>query len=398
MPEIFEIVEGRQSEQAVIRVIGVGGGGGNTVNQMVEAGIEGVEFICANTDRQHLERCKTDTILQIGGNITRGLGAGCDPAKGREAALEDKDRIRELIEGTDMLFITAGMGGGTGTGAAPVIAEVAREMDILTVAVVTKPFTFEGKKRAAAAVNGIEQLQKCADSLILIPNDKLQAVMGPKATMKDAFKAANDVLQNAVQGIADLITRPGYVNLDFADINNVMRSRGKAMMGMGMASGDKRASEAVEMALSSPLLDDLELSNASGLLVNITCDDSLEMGEISEIMERVNEIASAEVDTKFGTSLDMSLEGEIRVTVVATGLGAAVAAAQVPSHHGHADQGVVVPLAPRVAPTGEARTQDMEKPAYARRKVANGGAEMMGGGFGEDEILNIPAFLRNQAD
>ena len=398
MPEIFEIVEGRQSEQAVIRVIGVGGGGGNTVNQMVEAGIEGVEFICANTDRQHLERCKTDTILQIGGNITRGLGAGCDPAKGREAALEDKDRIRELIEGTDMVFIAAGMGGGTGTGAAPVIAEVAREMDILTVAVVTKPFTFEGKKRAAAAINGIEQLQKCADSLILIPNDKLQAVMGPKATMKDAFKAANDVLQNAVQGIADLITRPGYVNLDFADINNVMRSRGKAMMGMGMASGDKRASEAVEMALSSPLLDDLELSNASGLLVNITCDDSLEMGEISEIMERVNEIASAEVDTKFGTSLDMSLEGEIRVTVVATGLGAAVAATQQPPVHGQADQGVVVPLAPRVAPTGEARTQDMEKPAYARRKVANGGTEMMGGGFGEDEILNIPAFLRNQAD
>lgn len=397
MPEIFEIVEGRQTEQAVIRVIGVGGGGGNTVNQMVEAGIEGVEFICANTDRQHLERCKTDTILQIGSNITRGLGAGCDPAKGREAALEDKDRIRELIEGTDMLFITAGMGGGTGTGAAPVIAEVAREMDILTVAVVTKPFGFEGKKRTAAALAGIDHLQKCADSLILIPNDKLQVVMGPKATMKDAFKAANDVLQNAVQGIADLITRPGYVNLDFADINNVMRSRGKAMMGMGTASGDKRAAEAVEMALSSPLLDDLELSNASGLLVNITCDDSLEMGEITEIMERVNDIASDDVDTKFGTSLDMNMDGQIRVTVVATGLGAAAAA--MPAPQAQPEQQVVVPLAPRVAPTGETRTQDMETPAYARKKVANGGpGDMMPGGFAEDEILNIPAFLRNQAD
>lgn len=395
MPEIFEIVEGRQSEQAVIRVIGVGGGGGNTVNQMVEAGIEGVEFICANTDRQHLERCKTDTILQIGGGITRGLGAGCDPAKGREAALEDKDRIRELVEGTDMLFITAGMGGGTGTGAAPVIAEVAREMDILTVAVVTKPFTFEGKKRAAAAIAGIEQLQKCADSLILIPNDKLQVVMGPKATMRDAFKAANDVLQNAVQGIADLITRPGYVNLDFADINNVMRSRGKAMMGMGMASGDNRAEEAVEMALSSPLLDDLELANASGLLVNITCDDSLEMGEITEIMERVNEIASDDVDTKFGTSLDMNLNGELRVTVVATGLGGVVP--QMIKTPEREKAGVVVTLGPRVSPAGDAEIKNLDLPPIQRQRVASGGGDL-GGMIPEDEILNIPAFLRNQAD
>ena len=395
MPEIFEIVEGRQSEQAVIRVIGVGGGGGNTVNQMVEAGIEGVEFICANTDRQHLERCKTDTILQIGGDITRGLGAGCDPAKGREAALEDKDRIRELVEGTDMLFITAGMGGGTGTGAAPVIAEVAREMDILTVAVVTKPFTFEGKKRAAAAIAGIEQLQKCADSLILIPNDKLQVVMGPKATMRDAFKAANDVLQNAVQGIADLITRPGYVNLDFADINNVMRSRGKAMMGMGMASGDNRAEEAVEMALSSPLLDDLELANASGLLVNITCDDSLEMGEITEIMERVNEIASDDVDTKFGTSLDMNLNGELRVTVVATGLGGVVP--QMIKTPEREKAGVVVTLGPRVSPAGDAEIKNLDLPPIQRQRVASGGGDL-GGMIPEDEILNIPAFLRNQAD
>ena len=395
MPEIFEIVEGRQSEQAVIRVIGVGGGGGNTVNQMVEAGIEGVEFICANTDRQHLERCKTDTILQIGGGITRGLGAGCDPAKGREAALEDKDRIRELVEGTDMLFITAGMGGGTGTGAAPVIAEVAREMDILTVAVVTKPFTFEGKKRAAAAIAGIEQLQKCADSLILIPNDKLQVVMGPKATMRDAFKAANDVLQNAVQGIADLITRPGYVNLDFADINNVMRSRGKAMMGMGMASGDNRAEEAVEMALSSPLLDDLELSNASGLLVNITCDDSLEMGEITEIMERVNEIASDDVDTKFGTSLDMNLNGELRVTVVATGLGGVIPEMLKTPEREKA--GVVVTLGPRVSPAGDTEIKNLDLPPIQRQRVASGGGDL-GGMIPEDEILNIPAFLRNQAD
>ncbi len=393
MKELFEVVDGGQTEQAVIRVIGVGGGGGNTVNQMIEAGIEGVDFICANTDRQHLERCKSETILQIGVGTTRGLGAGCNPDRGREAAMEDKDRIREMIEGTDMLFITAGMGGGTGTGAAPVIAEIARELDILTVAVVTRPFSFEGSKRAKAAQEGIEELQKYADSLIIIPNDKLQVVMGPKATMIEAFKAANDVLQNAVQGIADLITRPGLMNLDFADINNVMRNRGKAMMGMGRASGENRAEEAVEMALSSPLLDDLELSDASGLLVNITADHTLEMGEISAIMQRVNDIAAADVDTKFGTSLDKSLNGELRVSVVATGLGGSGPQAAEPKR----GNDVVVPIAsPRIAPTGEVRTRDFLLPPAQRK--ANGTDNGPIGGIPEEEFLNIPAFLRNQAD
>ena len=391
--EIFEVVEGGQTEQAVIRVIGVGGGGGNTVNQMIEAGIEGVDFVCANTDRQHLERCKSDTVLQIGVGTTRGLGAGCNPGKGREAAMEDKDRIREMIEGTDMLFITAGMGGGTGTGAAPVIAEIARELDILTVAVVTRPFTFEGSKRAAAAQEGIDELGKHADSLIIIPNDKLQVVMGPKATMIEAFKAANDVLQNAVQGIADLITRPGLMNLDFADINNVMRNRGKAMMGMGMAEGENRAEEAVEMALSSPLLDDLELSEASGLLVNITADHTLEMGEISAIMQRVNDIAAADVDTKFGTSLDKGLNGQLRVSVVATGRGGS---ARVQASPKKGENEVVVPLTPRVGPSGEVRHKDYAQPPASRAATGTDHAPM--GGIPEEEFLNIPAFLRHQAD
>jgi cell division protein FtsZ len=274
--EIFEILDG-QRPKAVIRVIGVGGGGCNTVNQMAQASIEGVEFICANTDRDHLEKCIPTSQLQLGMELTRGLGAGSNPEIGRQAAEEDRDRIREMLEGTDLLFITAGMGGGTGTGAAPVIAEIARELGILTVAVVTKPFTHENKKRMNVAMQGIDLLRERVDSLVLIPNEKLSLVLGAKITVMNCFKAANDVLQNAVAGISELITAPGLINVDFADVKTVMSNRGMAMMGIGRASGEGRAEKAVEMALSSPLLDDIELSSARGLLVNVTCDESLEM-------------------------------------------------------------------------------------------------------------------------
>jgi cell division protein FtsZ len=381
MAEVFEVTDGK-SDRAIIRVIGVGGGGCNTVNQMVEASIDGVDFICANTDRQHLERCKTTAILQMGAAITRGLGAGSDPDKGREAAMEDKDRIRELVEGTDLLFITAGMGGGTGTGAAPVIAEIARDLGILTVAVVTKPFRFEGKKRMAAAMRGIEEMGKHVDSLILIPNEKLLVVMGQKAKAIECFKAANDVLQNAVQGISDLITRPGQINVDFADVRTVMQNRGKSMMGMGSASGEDRARHAVEAALSSPLLDDLELSNAKGILVNIICDESLDMGEIELINDRVAEIASEEADVKFGSSFDPNLNGELRVAVVATGLGRAA----------HAVNPVVTPIgaAPR-------RVANVDEPAINRTRPKTVPDSLKDLVY-DETLLDIPAFLRAQAD
>ncbi len=384
MPEIFEVTDGK-SDCAIIRVIGVGGGGCNTVNQMVETGIDGVDFVCANTDRQHLERCKTTAILQLGAGITRGLGAGSNPDVGRQAALEDKDRIRELIEGTDLLFITAGMGGGTGTGGAPVIAEIAREMDVLTVAVVTKPFGFEGKKRTASAQRGIEELEKFVDSMILIPNEKLRVVMGPKTTLTAAFKAANDVLQNAVQGISDLITRPGLVNVDFADVKTVMLNRGKAMMGMGAASGEDRATRAVESALSSPLLDDIELSNARGVLVNISCDGSLDLDEVTLIMDRVMQIASEDVDVKYGTSLDPSLNGEMRVSVVATGLGGK-AVLQANS--------VVTPISTAHA----RRAVNLDEPAIIRVGNKKLMPESLRELVMDETLLDIPAFLRAQAD
>jgi cell division protein FtsZ len=379
--EIFEVTDGK-SDRAVIRVIGVGGGGCNTVNQMVETGIDGVDFICANTDRQHLERCKTTAILQLGAGITRGLGAGSNPDVGRQSALEDKDRIRELIDGTDLLFITAGMGGGTGTGAAPVIAEIAKEMQVLTVGVVTKPFGFEGKKRMAAAMKGIEELEKFADSMVLIPNEKLSVVMGPQVTLAAAFKAANDVLQNAVQGISDLITRPGLQNVDFADVKTVMMNRGKAMMGLGMGSGDKRAEQAVEMALSSPLLDDLELANARGVLVNISCDNSLSLQEVNLIMNRVAGIASDDVDAKYGTSLDPALNGEMRVTVVATGLG------------GKANVVPITSAPPKLAH----RTANLDEPAIIRTGGKRSMPQALEGLVMDEQLLDIPAFLRAQAD
>ncbi|GAC1632596.1 MAG: cell division protein FtsZ [Nevskia sp.] len=410
--ELFELVDGT-SKRAVIRVIGVGGGGCNTVNQMAAAGIQGVEFISANTDRDHLEKCLPTLQLQLGAEVTRGLGAGSNPKIGREAAEEDRDRIREMLEGTDLLFITAGMGGGTGTGAAPVIAEIARELDILTVAVVTKPFPHEGKKRMAIALEGIRELQQHVDSLILIPNEKLRLVLGGAITLLSGFKAANDVLQNAVQGISDLITRPGMMNVDFADVKTVMTNRGMAMMGLGAATGEDRAKKAVEAALSSPLLDDLELTGARGILVNITSDDSLTLDELELINERINEIASPEVDMKCGTSFDPTLGGELRVTVVATGLeGLRPAKAVQPemaprlhgigprgmAGHGHGgNAGIVTALRQPSAWPAHAHARDHE-PVAPMRNARPGIAPALSALDYNEEMLDIPAFLRAQAD
>ena len=399
--EVFELDDG-QRKRAIIRVIGVGGGGCNTVNQMAQASIEGVDFVCANTDRDHLERCVPTNQIQLGAEITRGLGAGSNPEVGRQAAEEDRDRIREMIEGTDLLFVTAGMGGGTGTGAAPVIAQIAKELGVLTVAVVTKPFAHEGKKRMAIAQRGIDEMRQYTDSLILIPNEKLSLVLGKKVTLLNCFKAANDVLQNAVQGISDLITRPGLINVDFADVKTVMSNRGMSMMGIGIATGEDRAQKAVEMALSSPLLDDIELHGARGLLVNVTCDETLLSEEYEYISARVGEIASDEADAKIGMSINPNLNGELRVTVVATGLAgyksAAVpvvaAAPQNPRVAQFIRPDMSMPQAPALPVMGG---QNLEVPAYARmqRKAAVGGSAFP---LVDDDIINIPAFLRNQAD
>lgn len=385
MDELFEVVES-QSENAVIKVIGVGGGGGNTVNQMVESGIQGVEFICANTDSQHLQRCNADTIVQIGANVTRGLGAGADPEVGKQAALEDRERLREVIEGTDMLFITAGMGGGTGTGAAPVVAEIAREMDILTVAVVTKPFPFERAKRMQVAKQGLDHLGQFVDSLIVIPNERLLTVLGRSTSLKAAFKAANGVLQNAVQGIADLITRPGQINVDFADVRRVMSVRGMAMMGIGVGTGEDRARQAAETALSSPLLEELNLSGAHGLLVNVTAaEENLEISEFQLVNELISEMGSEDAEVIVGTAFDPDVGDELRVTVVATGLG---------EQAKRGDASLVRQL--NRDSNGQPRYEELDKPTIIRRQRASRSVEEL-----EDvdmEYLDVPAFLRNQAD
>ena len=310
-----------ENQGAVIKVIGVGGGGGNAVAHMISAGIEGVDFICINTDAQALKHSKVKVGLQIGCNITKGLGAGADPEVGRQAAMEDRDRIIEMIEGSDMLFITAGMGGGTGTGAAPVVAQVAKELGILTVAVVTKPFDMEGRKRLGSADTGIAELGKHCDSLITIPNQKLLTVLGGDVTLLDAFKAANQVLQGAVQGIAELITRPGMINVDFADVRTVMAETGMAMMGSGSARGDNRAREAAEAAVSSPLLEDVNLQGAHGLLINVTAGMDLRTSEFSMVGDTVKQYASEDANVVVGCVIDPEMREEIRVTVVATGIG-----------------------------------------------------------------------------
>jgi len=318
---MFELMEDH-SEEAIIKVIGVGGGGGNAVEHMVSQTIEGVEFVTANTDSQALRNSSADVTLQLGADVTKGLGAGANPEIGRCAAEEDRETIKQALQGADMIFIAAGMGGGTGTGAAPVVAEIAKEMGILTVAVVTKPFPFEGKKRMNYADQGIEFLSKNVDSLITIPNEKLLKVLGPGTSLLDAFKAANNVLLGAVQGIAELITRPGLINVDFADVRTVMSEMGTAMMGSGTASGDDRAQEAADAAISSPLLEDVDLAGARGILVNITAGMDISIDEFETVGNAVKAFASENATVVVGAVIDMDMTDELRVTVVATGIGA----------------------------------------------------------------------------
>ncbi len=386
---MFELMDA-YSQSAVIKVIGVGGGGGNAVAHMVDAGIEGVDFICANTDAQALKTARVRTALQIGCNITKGLGAGANPDVGRQAAMEDRDRVQEVIEGADMLFITAGMGGGTGTGAAPVVAQIAKELGILTVAVVTRPFLMEGGKRHSIADQGIGELGKYVDSLITIPNEKLLTVLGGETTLLDAFRAANQVLQGAVQGIAELITRPGLINVDFADVRTVMAEMGMAMMGSGSASGEDRAREAAEAAISSPLLEDIDLAGANGILVNVTAGMDLSIGEFQAVGNTIKEFASDDATVVVGTVIDPDMSSTIRVTVVATGLGQPMRAS--------ADNPPIrVVRKPEPQPTLEPNYQALEKPTVQRASKRAVGDGLAGLGVQED-LLDIPAFLRRQAD
>jgi len=380
---MFELVE-KIAQSAEIKVIGVGGGGGNAVHHMINNQVEGVEFICANTDAQALHNLKAKTILQMGSNITKGLGAGANPEIGRQAALEDRDEIAEILSGADMVFITAGMGGGTGTGAAPIVAEVAREMGILTVAIVTRPFPFEGKKRSKIAEEGIQLLTEHVDSLITIPNEKLLDVLGKEATLLEAFKAANDVLLGAVKGIADLIMNPGMINVDFADVKTVMSEMGMAMMGTGAAVGVDRAREAAEAAIRSPLLEDVNLQGARGILVNITAGENLSLGEFSEVGDTIEEFASDDATVVVGTVIDPSLENEMRVTVVATGLG-----------DKHSKPTKVVDNTNREITTDYSQ---LDKPAIMRKRGSSRASAAVVGSDTDMDYLDIPAFLRKQAD
>ena len=394
---MFEIID-NIAQNAVIKVIGVGGGGGNAVNHMLSNSIDGVEFICANTDAQALEKINTKMNLQLGSNVTKGLGAGANPEIGRQSAIEDKDRIREIISGADMVFITAGMGGGTGTGAAPVVAEIAREMGILTVAVVTKPFPFEGRKRMSIAEKGIRELEEHVDSLITIPNEKLMDVLGKGATLLDAFKSANDVLLGAVKGIADLITRPGMINVDFADVSTVMSEMGMAMMGTGIAKGEGRAVEAAQKAICSPLLEDVNLQGARGILINITASESLTLGEFSEVGDTISEFASEQAIVVIGTVIDPAMQDEICVTVVATGLGT----------QGMEQRPTKVVDNTRPAAKSTVDFNSLDKPAVMRKGSAALAEEkrmeekpVLAKAVGAEtdmDYLDIPAFLRKQAD
>ena len=387
---MFEIVDSAP-QNAVIKVIGVGGGGGNAVDHMVKQKIEGVEFVCANTDAQALKSLGAPTLLQLGGTITRGLGAGADPVVGKESALEDRDRIRDVLDGTDMVFIAAGMGGGTGTGAAPIVADMAKELGILTVAVVTRPFSFEGKKRMKVAEEGILELAKRVDSLITIPNEKLLSILGEKTPLLEAFATVDDVVSSAVQGIADLIIRPGMINVDFADVKTVMSEKGSAMMGSGVAAGENRSREAAESAIRSPLLEDIDFTGARGVLVNIAASSDITMGEFSEVGSTVQEFASENATVVVGTVIDESMDEEMRVTVVATGLGdkdGLVQSYQVPEE---------VKIA--TAGDGEKDYKVFEEPTHRRREAKNNSNPETGNSLSKDmDYLDIPAFLRRQAD
>ncbi|CAN7257748.1 MULTISPECIES: cell division protein FtsZ [Pseudomonas] len=397
---MFELVDNIPASP-VIKVIGVGGGGGNAVNHMVKSNIEGVEFICANTDAQALKSIGARTILQLGTGVTKGLGAGANPEVGRQAALEDRERIAEVLQGTNMVFITTGMGGGTGTGAAPIIAEVAKEMGILTVAVVTRPFPFEGRKRMQIADEGIRLLSESVDSLITIPNEKLLTILGKDASLLSAFAKADDVLAGAVRGISDIIKRPGMINVDFADVRTVMSEMGMAMMGTGCASGPNRAREATEAAIRNPLLEDVNLQGARGILVNITAGPDLSLGEYSDVGSIIEAFASEHAMVKVGTVIDPDMRDELHVTVVATGLGAKiekpVKIIDNTVHTSMASQPQQQAPVRQEAPAVNYR--DLDRPTVMRNQAQAGAAAAAKMNPQDDlDYLDIPAFLRRQAD
>ena len=388
---MYELVD-NVPQNAVIKVIGIGGGGGNAVSHMLSSEIDGVEFVCANTDAQALRGMEARSVIQLGAQITKGLGAGANPNVGREAAIEDRAQIESILQGADMVFITAGMGGGTGTGAAPIVAEVAREMGILTVAVVTKPFPFEGRKRMAIAEQGLKELAEHVDSLITIPNEKLLPVLGKNCSLLTAFSTANDVLLGAVQGIADLITRPGMINVDFADVRTVMSEMGMAMMGTGVARGEDRAREAAEAAVRSPLLEDVDLRGAKGILVNITAGLDMNLGEFSEVGNTIEEFASDNATVVIGTVIDPEMSDELKVTAVATGLG-----------HGYAQQ--IEPTVKAVVNNNMRRptVDQMELPTVkdaltGDARLSSLDMDTASSSEGDIDYLDIPAFLRRQAD
>ncbi len=383
---MIELLES-QTPEAVIKVVGVGGCGGNAVDHMINNGVQGVEFISMNTDAQALKRNLAKVTLQMGAGVTKGLGAGANPEVGRLAAEEDRERITDLLTGADMLFITAGMGGGTGTGAAPIVAQIAREMGILTVAVVTKPFAFEGKRQKVAAV-GIDQLKQHVDSLIIIPNDRLMEVLGDDVTYEDAFRASNDVLNGAVAGIAEVINCPGMVNVDFADVRTVMSENGVAMMGSATASGPERAQMAAEQAVHSPLLEDIHLSGARGVLVNITASHTMKLKEVHEVMNTIRSFTAEDATVIYGSVIDEAIGDALRVTIVATGLGGAAAARQ-----------PVMQVVPRTgtddASGAPVNYEELDQPTALRRRRDTTIEAMRHSGV---DMLDIPAFLRKQAD
>ncbi|HLD84634.1 MAG TPA: cell division protein FtsZ [Coxiellaceae bacterium] len=383
---------------AKIKVVGIGGGGGNAIEHMMSESIAGVDFICANTDSQALGKSSARTVLHLGEEMTKGLGAGADPNVGRQAAEENRSNIRELLQGTDMVFLTAGMGGGTGTGAAPIFAEIAKELGILTVAVVTKPFAFEGRKRMEIAEEGIKALSKYVDSLITIPNNKLLTVLGKNISLLNAFKAANNVLYGAVQGIADLITRPGLINVDFADVRTVMSEMGMAMMGTGVSSGENRAREAAEAAIASPLLEDVDFTGAKGVLVNITAGPDMSIGEFEAVGEAVKAFASELATVVVGTVIDPELTDELRVTVVVTGLGIHNKTGGLPG-----STAAGAGLRPRTTRSdGTLDYQQLDRPAYLRNQDAAKPSQTPKPEEASQretvDFLDIPAFLRRQED
>jgi cell division protein FtsZ len=391
---MFEIIDQAVPEGALIKVIGVGGCGGNAVEHMIERGLSGVDFICANTDSQALKRSTARTQMQLGATLTRGLGAGAKPEIGRDAAMEDRDRIAETIEGADMLFITAGMGGGTGTGAAPVIADIAKSLGILTVAVVTRPFKFEGKRQRVASA-GLEELTKRVDSLIVIPNDKLMDVLGEDVSVLDAYAAANDVLHGAVAGIAEVINNPGLVNVDFADVRTVMGEVGMAMMGSATAAGPDRSRNAAQQAVKSPLLEDVNLAGARGVLVNITASSGLKMKEYYDVMNTIKEFTAEDSMVIVGTVIDDTMEDRLRVTMIATGLGSVAGAKRPPKME------VVQQVIARTG-TDNVGVPMRDAVDYANLDlptvVRSGRARAASPSLATFDASEIPAFLRKQAD